>query len=78
MAKTIGLVQGHYECRSLDETLPIFTDLLALEVVERYDGQAIVKHPNTEWRLVIHEGGSDAVSGQGIGSPGDDPRDPPV
>ncbi|MDP6558896.1 MAG: hypothetical protein QF619_01970 [Candidatus Binatia bacterium] len=58
----------------MDETLPIFTDLLALEVVERYDGQAIVKHPNTEWRLVIHEGGS----GQGIGSPGDDPRDPPV
>ncbi|MCH7573154.1 MAG: hypothetical protein IH891_09600, partial [Planctomycetes bacterium] len=27
--KLEGLVHGHYECRSLDETLPVFTDLLA-------------------------------------------------
>jgi len=60
MVKPIGLVQGHYECRSLDESLPIFTDLLALEVVKRENGQAVVKHPNTDWLLVIHEGGPDA------------------
>lgn len=60
MLKPIGLTEGHYECRSLDETLPIFTDLLALEIVERKDKQAIVKHPNTEWRLVVHEGGPNA------------------
>ena len=60
MLKPIGLIQGHYECRSLDETLPIFTDLLALEVVQRNNGQAIVKHPNTDWLLVVHEGGPDA------------------
>ena len=35
MLKPIGLTEGHYECRSLDETLPIFTELLALEIVER-------------------------------------------
>ena len=35
MLKPIGLTEGHYECRSLDETLPIFTDLLAAEVIER-------------------------------------------
>ena len=35
MLKTTGLIAGHYECRSLAETLPIFTDLLAMEVVER-------------------------------------------
>jgi hypothetical protein len=29
------MTEGHYECRSLDETLPIFTELLAAEVVER-------------------------------------------
>jgi catechol 2,3-dioxygenase-like lactoylglutathione lyase family enzyme len=40
--------------------LPIFTDLLALEVVERKEGLAIVKHPNTDWLLVVHEGGPDA------------------
>jgi catechol 2,3-dioxygenase-like lactoylglutathione lyase family enzyme len=60
MLKPVGLINGHYECRSLDETLPIFTDLLALEVVERKEGEAVVKHPNTEWRLVVHEGGPDA------------------
>ncbi|HET8563739.1 MAG TPA: VOC family protein, partial [Candidatus Binatia bacterium] len=60
MLKPVGLVNGHYECRSLDETLPIFTDLLALEVVERKQKEAVVKHPNTEWRLVVHEGGPNA------------------
>ena len=60
MLKPIGLTEGHYECRSLDETLPIFTDLLAAEVVERTEKKAVVKHPNTAWRLVIHEGGPDA------------------
>ncbi|MCZ6626132.1 MAG: VOC family protein [Deltaproteobacteria bacterium] len=57
MLKPLGLIHGHYECRSLEETLPIFTDLLALEVVNRKDGQAIVKHPNTDWLLIVHEGG---------------------
>lgn len=60
MAKPIGLVQGHYECRFFDETLPIFTDILAMEIVERNDGKAILKHPNTGWQLVVHEGGVDA------------------
>ena len=32
-----SLSYGHYECRSLDETLPVFTDLLASEVVRRED-----------------------------------------
>lgn len=58
--KPIGLTEGHYECRSLDETLPIFTDLLAAEIVERTEQQAVVKHPNTAWRLVIHEAGPDS------------------
>ena len=58
--KLEGLVHGHYECRSLDETLPVFTDLLAAEVVDRRGGTAVVKHPNTDWLLVVHEGGPDA------------------
>ena len=60
MLRPVGLTHGHYECRRLDETLPIFTDLLAMQVVERHDGEAIVQHPNTAWRLVVHEGGPDA------------------
>jgi len=57
MLNPIGLTHGHYECRALDETLPIFTDLLAMQVLERASGQAVVRHPNTSWRLVVHEGG---------------------
>lgn len=60
MIKPVGLIHGHYECRSLDETLPIFTDLLAAEVVERKNGEAIVKHPNTDWLLIVHEAGPNA------------------
>lgn len=60
MLKPVGLIHGHYECRSLEETLPIFTDLLALEIVERKDGEAVLKHPNTAWLLVVHEGGPNA------------------
>ena len=60
MLKTIGLIEGHYECRSLNETLPVFTDLLAMEIVERKAGQATIKHPNTDWRLIVHEGGPNA------------------
>ena len=60
MLKPIGITEGHYECRSLEETLPIFTDLLNAEVIERTAEKAVVKHPNTKWRLVIHEGGANA------------------
>jgi len=60
MLKTIGLIEGHYECRSLDETLPVFTDILAMEIIEREAKQAVLKHPNTGWRLVVHESGAAA------------------
>lgn len=60
MLKPVGFTHGHYECRALDETLPVFTDLLAMRVVERSNGQAIVEHPNTAWRLVVHEAGAAA------------------
>ena len=60
MLKTTGLIAGHYECRSLAETLPVFTDLLAMEIVEQKVGEATLKHPNTDWRLIVHAGGPSA------------------
>jgi len=60
MLTPVGLTHGHYECRALDETIPVFTDLLAMTVVERKNGVAVLEHPNTPWRLVVHEGGPDA------------------
>ena len=55
MLKPTGLINGHYECRSLDETLPIFTDLLALEVVEREDGVLLRSPPPRRERITIEE-----------------------
>ena len=52
-----GLIHGHSECRYLDETIPVLTQVLALDLIERKDGQAILKHPNTGWKLILHEGG---------------------
>lgn len=54
-----GLIHGHSECRYLDETIPVLTQVLALELLERNHGEAILKHPNTGWKLILHEGGSD-------------------
>ena len=60
MLNPTGLIRGHYECRSFDQTLPILSDLLALDVVGENSSEKILKHPNTGWRLVIHENGPDA------------------
>ncbi len=60
MLQTTGLIAGHYECRALAETLPVFTDLLAMEIVEQKAGEATLKHPNTDWRLIVHESGPNA------------------
>ena len=61
MLNPVGLTHGHYECRALDETLPVFTDLLAMTVVQRKGREAVLEHPNTRWRLVVHEGGPGAA-----------------
>ena len=58
--ESLGIVQGHYECRSLDETVPVLSHLLALEVIDRKNRQVTMKHPNTDWRLIVHESGPDA------------------
>jgi len=54
-----GLIHGHSECRYLDETIPVLTRVLALDLLERQNGQAVLKHPNTGWKLILHEGGAD-------------------
>ncbi len=55
-----GIIHGHYECRSLDQTLPVFTGLFAADILDRTDRSALVKHPNTDWPLIVHEGGPNA------------------
>ena len=60
MLKPVGLIETHMECRYLKDTVPVLTDLLAFEIVSEGDGQVTVKHPNTDWLLVAHEGGPHA------------------
>ena len=54
--KPTGLVHGHSECRHLDETIPVLFQVLALELIERRGHEAVLKHPNTGWKLILHEG----------------------
>jgi hypothetical protein len=53
--ESLGIVKGHYECNFLDETVPVLSQLLALKVVDRQDKEVTMKHPNTDWLLVVHE-----------------------
>lgn len=59
--ESLGIVKGHYECNFLDETVPVLSQLLALKVVDRQDKEVTMKHPNTDWLLVVHESGPDAA-----------------
>ena len=52
-----GLVHGHCECRYLDESVPVLCSVLALDELERDGDTAILKHPNTGWKLILHQGG---------------------
>jgi len=60
MIKPIGLTHGHYECRSFKETIPVLEQILAFEKIREADRNIVMKHPNTSWLLVVHEGGPNA------------------
>ena len=57
--ESLGIIKGHYECNFLETSVPVLSQLLALEVVERHENEVIMKHPNTEWLLVVHESGAE-------------------
>jgi catechol 2,3-dioxygenase-like lactoylglutathione lyase family enzyme len=49
------------EARSLEDTVPILTDFLALEKIGEGADSVILKHPNTPWIMTVHEGGPNAI-----------------
>ncbi|HWH79545.1 MAG TPA: hypothetical protein VNT76_19330, partial [Candidatus Binatus sp.] len=55
MIQTTGLVATHMECRDLQESMTVMTELLAFEKISERSGEATLKHPNTHWLLVLHE-----------------------
>ncbi|MGH7770607.1 MAG: hypothetical protein ACREQA_00035 [Candidatus Binatia bacterium] len=60
MLQPIALANTHMECRYLKETIPVMTDLLAFEKVAEHPGEVTLKHPNTDWLLIVHEAGPEA------------------
>lgn len=54
-----GLVHGHCECRYLDETVPVLCNVLALDELERDGDAAVLKHPNSGWKLIVHQAGAE-------------------
>jgi catechol-2,3-dioxygenase len=64
MIKPVTLSATHMECRDLNETMAVMTDLLAFEKISEQPREAVLKHPNTDWRLVLHEAGPDAPAKQ--------------
>lgn len=64
MIKPIALSATHMECRNLQESMAVLTDLLAFKKVAEKPAEAILKHPNTHWLLVLHEAGPDAPTKQ--------------
>ncbi|MEX0802968.1 MAG: VOC family protein [Candidatus Binatia bacterium] len=64
MIKPVALAATHMECRNLQESMAVMTDLLAFETISEKPGEAILKHPNTHWLLVLHEAGPDAPAKQ--------------
>ncbi|MDP2603378.1 MAG: VOC family protein [Deltaproteobacteria bacterium] len=64
MIRTVGLSATHMECRNLQESMVVMTDLLAFEKISEKPAEATLKHPNTHWLLVLHDGGPDAPAKQ--------------
>ncbi|HEV8341227.1 MAG TPA: hypothetical protein VGR30_02530, partial [Candidatus Binatia bacterium] len=60
MLQPIALSKTHMECYKLNESVPVLTDLLAFEKTRERPGEVTLKHPNTDWTLVVHEGGNGA------------------
>ncbi len=60
MIEPVSMAKAHMECRYLKETVPVLIDLLAFEKVGESPGEVTLKHPNTDWLIVVHEAGADA------------------
>jgi catechol 2,3-dioxygenase-like lactoylglutathione lyase family enzyme len=57
MITPLALSVAHMECRSFDDSLPVLTDILGFKEVGREGDAVTLKNPNTDWLLVVHEGG---------------------
>lgn len=64
MLRPGSLSHAHMETHSLRGSVAVLTDLLMFEKVWETPGSAALKHPATDWLLVVHEGGPDTAAKQ--------------
>ncbi len=55
MMKPIALSEAHAETSSVAQSLPVLTDLLGFERLASASDPVVVRHPASEWRLVLNE-----------------------
>ena len=61
MVHPVALSATHMECRNLQDSMTVMTELLAFQPVSKKNpAQMVLKHPNSPWVLVLHEAGPDA------------------
>jgi catechol 2,3-dioxygenase-like lactoylglutathione lyase family enzyme len=60
MIEATALSKTHMECRNLQDSMAVMTELLAFEKLSEKPAEATLKHPNSPWVLVLHEAGLDA------------------
>lgn len=61
MVHPVALSATHMECRNLHDSMTVMTELLAFQPMsEKKPREAMLKHPNSPWVLVLHEAGPDA------------------
>src|SRR6185436_12380940 len=60
MIQPITLSATHMECRNLQDSFAVMTELLAFEKMSEKPGEATLKHPNSPRILVLHEAGAAA------------------
>ena len=61
MVHPVALSATHMECRNLQDSMTVMTELLAFQPVsEKKPAETMLKHPNSPWVLVLHEAGPDA------------------
>ena len=61
MVHPVALSATHMECRNLQDSMTVMTELLAFQPVsKKKPAETMLKHPNSPWVLVLHEAGPDA------------------
>ena len=60
MVNPLALAATHMECRNLQDSMAVMTELLAFQPILEKPAEPTLRHPNSPWVLMLHEAGPDA------------------